>query len=587
MNLVIRVWQVIALRRKIQVLSAFVLLVVIGLLEILSLGLFGVLLKFITSPDSPVVAIPSYLSYLFSLFGLKTSDASGPGIVPGVVLCFAASVGAAGGARTFVTWFCSRLSAALGTDVVTIVYEACLREDYEEHIRHRAGELVSLVRDKSSEVINAIFFLLNLGTAVIVGLLIVCGLIFLDPGYFLACGALLGFFYCLCAVFARQRMSRNSKLIAAGYTRIMKVAQEAFGGFRDIILDGSHHYYIRLFRQANYRLRRAVSSNMFLSTAPRYLTETAAMLIFSGLLLWGIQGGENLNEALPRLGVLALGAQRLMPLVQQGYLSWSVLVGSAASANQVLQFLTPPKAHPPEIRFAPLPFEKSMEFREVSFRYSETGPWIIRNLNLIIPKGAKIGLVGPTGSGKSTFVDLLMGLLSPTQGSIEVDGRTLVKNDLPRWRKNIAHVPQDIFLADASFAENIALGTDPEHMEMDKIRGAARKAQIAEFIESKNGGYLAEVGDRGRHLSGGQRQRVAIARALYKEASLLVLDEATSALDQKTEQAIISSFWSLDPGLTMILIAHRTSCLNDCDSVIRLDQGRAEVGSPRLLLAQK
>lgn len=586
MKLVKQVWKVINLRRKIQVLSAFVLLVVIGLLEILSLGLFGVLLQFIASPDSPVVAIPRYLTYLFSFFGLEKEAMAGLGVIPGIVLCFAASVGAAGGARTFVTWFCSRLSAALGTDVVTNVYEACLREDYEEHIRHRAGELVSLVRDKSSEVINAIFFLLNLGTAVIVGLLIICGLIVLDPVYFLACGGLLGFFYCLCAWFARRRMSQNSKLIAAGYTRVMKVTQEAFGGFRDIILDGSHHHYTRLFRGANYRLRRAIANNMFLSTAPRYLTETAAMLIFSGLLLWGIEGGANLNEALPRLGVLALGAQRLMPLVQQGYLSWSVLVGSAASANQVLQYLSP-KPSQPLPRLTPLPFRKSIEFRGVSFRYSGKSPWILRNLNLRIIKGSKIGLIGPTGSGKSTFVDLLMGLLSPTEGVIKVDGQPLVRNDLPRWRKNIAHVPQDIFLADASFAENIALGTNPEQIDMKKVHAAAHKAQIADFIESKNSTYFAEVGDRGRHLSGGQRQRVAIARALYKDASLLVLDEATSALDHKTEQAIISSFWGLDPNLTLILIAHRTNCLKKCDLVIRLDEGGVEVDSPETLLAQK
>jgi len=554
-----------------QTLMAMGILVWIGLLEIASLALFGVLLQMLAMPEAESGKFPPLLRNLFSMLGVSEWDSGGLGAISWAALLFGGAMMAAGSCRIFVTWLCCRLTAALGTDVTTEVYERCLRQNYEEHIAYRAGELVSLVRDKASEVVSVIFYLLNLASSAVVGLLIVSGLVFLDPAFFVLTVAILGSFYGVCGLWSRRRMGRNSRINAEGTTLITKAVQEGFGAFRDIILDGSQKIYARIFREAEYRTRRASAANIFLSMTPRYLTETAAMVVFAGILWWGATFGENFRETLPRLGVLALGAQRLMPLIQQGYMSWAVLTGSAVATRMVLEVLSRKSDPHGATDLEPLPFRQSVQFQDVSYRYGESKPWVLEKLNYHLKKGDRVGVVGTTGSGKTTLADLLMGLLWPIEGKILVDGKPLQRADLPRWRKNIAHVPQDIFLADASFAENIALGCEQGQIDMQRVREAARKAQISSFIESKPRGYLEEIGDRGRNLSGGQRQRIGIARALYKNAEILVFDEATSALDNQTERAVMDSIQQLGEDLTIVIITHRPSILELCNEVLEIN----------------
>jgi ATP-binding cassette subfamily B protein len=210
----------------------------------------------------------------------------------------------------------------------------------------------------------------------------------------------------------------------------------------------------------------------------------------------------------------------------------------------------------------------------VRFRYTNDDPWVLDNFNLVIAKGTRVGFVGSTGSGKSTMLDLLMGLLMPTEGVLLVDGQTISGNRLRAWQRSIAHVPQSIYLADTTLAENIAFGVPPDTIDLDRVQQAARQAQIADFIESSPEGYQAYVGERGIRLSGGQRQRIGIARALYKQASVLVLDEATSALDNATEQSVIDAIEMLNRDLTILLIAHRLTTVRRCDTIVELEHGR-------------
>ena len=219
-------------------------------------------------------------------------------------------------------------------------------------------------------------------------------------------------------------------------------------------------------------------------------------------------------------------------------------------------------------------FEKLLEFSDVRFRYANSGPWVLDGLTLDIPRGSRIGFVGSTGSGKSTAMDLLMALLDPTEGEILVDHRPITGDGQRAWQRTIAHVPQTIYLADASIAENIAFGVSSSAIDHDRVREAAEQAQIAEFVEGRPGGYASMVGERGVRLSGGQRQRIGIARALYKRASVLIFDEATSALDNATEAAVLSAIENLDRELTILIIAHRLTTLQDCDKIVLLDSGR-------------
>jgi len=283
----------------------------------------------------------------------------------------------------------------------------------------------------------------------------------------------------------------------------------------------------------------------------------------------------GIGVALPVLGAVAFGAQRLLPALQQGYGAWATIAGKRASVATTLDLLDQPIAaellRPPPRR---VELVREIRFDSVRFRYAADGPWVLDGLSFAIRKGARVGIVGGTGSGKTTTLDLLMGLLLPTAGTVEVDGVPLGGETTRGWQRVIAHVPQTIYLADASMAENIALGTPPEAIDMDRVRRAARRAQIADFIESGADGYAAKVGERGIRLSGGQRQRIGIARALYKEAGVVVFDEATSALDTTTEQSVMQAIEDLDRDLTILMIAHRLSTVRHCDVIMELGRGR-------------
>jgi ATP-binding cassette subfamily B protein len=223
---------------------------------------------------------------------------------------------------------------------------------------------------------------------------------------------------------------------------------------------------------------------------------------------------------------------------------------------------------------APLPFRDTIRFVNVCFRYGADGPWVLDGIDLTIHKGSRVGFVGSTGSGKSTAVDLTMALLQPVKGEILVDGQPISGERRRAWQRTIGHVPQSIFLADSTIAENIAFGVPPEKIDLDRVRQAAEQAQIAAFIEARPEGYGAFVGERGVRLSGGQRQRIGIARALYKQAHVLIFDEATSALDSATEEAVMGAIENLHRDLTIMIIAHRLTTLRQCDTIVRLERGR-------------
>jgi ATP-binding cassette subfamily B protein len=273
------------------------------------------------------------------------------------------------------------------------------------------------------------------------------------------------------------------------------------------------------------------------------------------------------------------------------YAGWASLRASNASLAEVLALLEQPM--PPQLaRVPPLLLEKGIRMDSVRFRYGPELMEVLQGLDLEIRRGERIGLIGRTGSGKSTTIDLLMGLLVPSTGRLLVDGVDVHDPAHPErvmaWRAAIAHVPQNIYLADSSIAENIALGVPKAHIDLARVKNAAEQAQIASFIENSYGGYGSFVGERGIRLSGGQRQRIGIARALYKQASVLVFDEATSALDTATEEAVMDAIESLSQELIIVMIAHRLTTLQRCDRVIRLANGTVSAdGPPQLVLARQ
>jgi ATP-binding cassette, subfamily B, bacterial PglK len=569
LNLFLRIWRHLSRRRKLQFFLVLVLMLVSALAEVISLGAVLPFIGALVSPDKvfnhPLVAD------VVQVLGITSADQL---VLPFTIAFVAAALGA-GAIRMLLLWVNSRLVFASGTDLSIAVYQRTLYQPYSVHIARNSSMMISYVTDGVERTVGLFTQLLILISSSVLLVAIMFALIAIDP--IVASVAFTGFGACYGIItwLTRRRLERNSQIIAQKKVQVIKALQEGLGGIRDVLLDGTQPVYCEIYRKAEVLLKRAMASNLFIAGSPRYAMEALGICLITALAyeLNNQEGG--LANALPTLGALVLGTQRLLPALQQGYSAWTHLVGNIASTEGTVQLLEQSLADQAlQTDISPLEFKQSIRLDNVCFRYSSDGPWVLYDLGLEITKGARVGFVGSTGSGKSTALDLLMGLLQPTEGEFLVDGQSLGKKYARAWQKNIAHVPQAIYLSDSTIAENIAFGVPLESIDMERVRQAAKQAQISDFIENQSEGYNVFVGERGVRLSGGQRQRIGIARAFYKKASLLVFDEATSALDNATERSVIKSLEELSRDITIILIAHRLTTIQHCDIVVELDDGK-------------
>ena len=477
--------------------------------------------------------------------------------------------------RLLLLWANTRLSFATGADLSISIYRRTLYQPYAVHVSRNSSEVINGISGKANSVIFSIILpVLTLISSSIMLIAILIALLSVDPVIALAAFGGFGLIYGFIIKFTRSRQLINSKCIAGESTQVIKSLQEGLGGIRDILIDGSQAAYCYVYRNADYRLRSSQGSSIFIGQSPRFVIEALGMMLIAVLAYALAKQPDGIAKAMPVLGVLALGAQRLMPVLQQAYGSWSTIQGGQVSLCDTLELLDQPLpdyVDQPPIK--PLSFRQQINLNNLSFRYTEQTPLVLKNLNLIITKGSRIGFIGVTGSGKSTLLDIIMGLLQPTDGTIEIDDQLLTTGNNRSWQAHIAHVPQAIFLADSTIEENIAFGISKGKIDHERVKQAARQAQIADIIESWPKKYQTYVGERGIRLSGGQRQRIGIARALYKQADVIIFDEATSALDNETEQAVMQSIESLGDDLTVLIIAHRLTTLKNCTQIVELADG--------------
>lgn len=564
-----RLWRHISPRRRGQLVILLGLTVLSSLAEVVSLGAVLPFVGVLTQPEK--VLTSPWLANFVGAFGVT----SGEDLVLPLTIGFAVAALIAGGLRLLLLWVSIRLGNATGADLSVEVYRRTLYQNYSVHIARSSSEIISGITQKVSAATSVLVSAVAVITSSILFVAIIVMLLVIDPMVAIVAMISFGSAYGFIGLLTRRRLARNSYSIAQEQTQVVKALQEGLGAIRDVLLDGTQKVYCNIYQRAILRLQRASGENNFISQAPRYAMEALGMALIAVFVLALSHRSGGVASALPILAMLALGAQRLLPIMQQLYGNWSVIIGSKSALTDVLTLLDQPlPAHVNQPEPEPLALKHSIQFRNVSFRYNSNGPWAIENVNLSVSKGSRVGIIGATGSGKSTAVDLLMSLLEPAQGKILVDGQPVDFENKREWQRTIAHVPQSIYLSDGTIAENIAFGIPPYQIDLDRVRQAAQQARIADFIEGRPESYSAIVGERGVRLSGGQRQRIGIARALYKKASVLIFDEATSALDNETEQMVMHTIKTLSKNLTLFIISHRISTLNGCDLILIVKNGR-------------
>ncbi len=553
-------------RRRIQLLFLLCLMLVGALAEVLSLG---AIIPFLAILADPVQALQRpIVSTVIDIMGINSTQ----DIRWQLTQLFAITVVVAGIVRFVMIYAIAKLNFAIGHELGAEVYRRTLYQSYSVHVARNSSEILGGL-NKVGTVISVIFSLLNAFSAGLMALFIIAALIFVNP--FVAATALAAFgsVYVLVSAMTRKRLARNSIAGGAMANARMQTVQEGLGSIRDILLSHSQRVFTQRFNSLDAAMCQAQASNAIIGPSPRFAVESLGM-VFIALVGYSMTTkGGGIDAAIPTLGALALGAQRLMPLLQQMYVGWVMVVGNKQVVKDVIQLLQQPVALETLTIYEPLTFQSNIIFENLSFRYQPQLPLVIDHLNLTINKGDRLGVIGTTGSGKSTVIDLLMGLLSPSEGQILVDDKPLTGTARLAWQRSVAHVPQTIVLSDGTFAENIAFGVPIDQIDIERVQYAACQAQISDLIHSYPSGYSAMVGERGVQLSGGQRQRIGIARALYKQSSILIFDEATSALDNDTESTVMQALEALSCDLTIVIVAHRLTTLKKCNQIIELENG--------------
>jgi len=571
-----KLWHHLTNRRQKQYRLLLVLMIVASLSEVVSVGAVLPFLGVLTAPEQ--VYQHPLMQPLIQILELEVPNQ----LVLPLTIIFIIAALLAGSIRLALLYVMTRVSYATGADLSVKIYNLTLYQEYAVHISRNSSEVINGIISKTSTVIGSVILpIMNLISSTILIVSIMGALFVIDT--IVALSAFIGFglLYLGIIRYTGAQLKENSKIIADKSTQMIKSLQEGLSGIRDVLIDGSQQFYCQLYRSADLPLRRASGNNQFISGGPRYILEAVGMALIAILAYVMMQQEGGVTTVVPILGALALGAQRLLPALQQVYGSYSTIRGVEVSLKDALDLLNQPlPEYADQPSPTPIPFEREIKLKNLSFGYTKDTSLVLKNINLCIAKGERIGFMGVTGSGKSTLLDIVMGLLQPTDGKLTIDQKPINSQNLRAWQAHIAHVPQNVYLSDSTIEENIAFGVSKEKIDRQRVEKAAKQAQIGELIEEWKDGYQTLVGERGIRLSGGQRQRIGIARALYKKADVLIFDEATSALDNETEQAVMEAIKGLGEKLTILIIAHRLTTLKGCDRVVKLNKDHSlHVGS--------
>jgi len=453
--------------------------------------------------------------------------------------------------------------------------EGFLYQSYSWFLNHHSSDLGKTILSEVGEVIGlGLGQMMDLIAKGVVVMALITLLIIVDPKLAIIVGSSLAGIYFFIFYFIREYLRRiGNKRLDNNQLRFTAVS-EAFGAAKEVKVGGLEQTYIKSFSDSAKIFAQSQASSQVVSQLPRYILEAIA---FGGILLitlyiMALKG--SFNSALPVISLYVFAGYRLMPALQQIYSSFTRLAFVGPSLDKLTSDIKNLKPFNEKQDKGVLSLNKAITLKNIHYEYPNASRTALKNINLSILAKSTVGIIGATGSGKTTTVDIILGLLEPQKGTLEVDGKVITQHNSRSWQRSIGYVPQHIYLSDDTIAANIAFGVEPHDIDLVAVEKAAKIANLHNFlIDELPEQYQTTIGERGVRLSGGQRQRIGIARALYYNPNILILDEATSALDSQTEKAVMDAVNNLRKDITIIIIAHRLATIKKCDKIFLLEKG--------------
>jgi HlyD family secretion protein len=574
-SLLLAVWRLLDQQQRLRLAGLQLLSIVMGLSTV---GGIAAVLPFFTALADPNAIRDNTVMHLVLQRASFVDDTLLP-IALGVA--FVALVLVANAVNLFGFIAINRFAYSVGETLYVRLFDEYLHRDYLFHTRNDSSALASKITHETSRVTSGILLQgLILVTNLVTIICVAISMLLVNP--VVAAAAVVGLSACYAAIYAlaRGRLLRNGRIESRYDAARTRTVNESFAGIREITLLQVRDSFVRQFAEQCRLISRAACNTIVIACSPKYILECLSVICLVGLALYLRSHTVADGAWIAQLGFVAFAAYRLLPALQQSFFALARIRADGPALAGIQADLR--LAQRVSTRVRPLVADRAwcdrprVEIRlcEVSFRYAPDRPDAVSGVSLVLPAGAAIGFTGANGSGKSTLLDLISGLLTPQSGHIEVDGVRIDQANCAAWQSTIAYVPQQVFLLDATLAENVAFGVPLAQIDHERLETALRLARLTECLDGLPNQSAELLGERGCRLSGGQRQRLAIARALYRGASLLILDEATNSLDVGAESEILKTLLALRPARTILLSAHRVVPLRHCDLVLQLRNGK-------------
>lgn len=562
------------LSRKEKKLAVLLLICVIIMAVLDMIGIASIL-PFITIILDPTqVETNTFLNTIYkfsSLYGVKTYQEFifVLGVFIFALLIFSSIF------KTITTYFQNNFVYMREHSVGKRLVKGYLHQNYSWFLHRHSTNIGKIILSEVGQVIaNGIAPLIELISKSIVAFAIITLLFLINPKLAFYITSILTAVYVSIFYIARYFLNQEGKRRFKSNHLRFKTVSEAFSAIKEIKIGGLEKNYFDKFSNSSQIFARSQTLQIVISQIPRLILETIA---FGGILLilfYMSRSTGNFNSALPVIGLYVFASYRLMPALQQIYSCFTALTFVGPALNKVYEDLRSQKKFNKNQDKVNLSFYKKIELKNIYYNYPKKSKSTLKNINLSIPAKSTVGLTGTTGSGKTTVVDIILGLLEPQKGSLKVDGKLITKRNVRSWQRSIGYVPQNIYLRDDTIAANIAFGEELKDINQNTVEKVAKIANLHEFVINElPQKYQTIIGEQGVRLSGGQRQRIGIARALYHSPQLLILDEATNALDNKTEQAVIDAINNSFKDKTVILITHRLNTMKNCNIIFKLEKG--------------